>query len=525
MTVSQEDYKRYYYLWHLVAINAITVPNPPASGEVCPEIGGVAWDFTPPADSKAHIALIDMGVAPYHPNLDAPTGDGQILWDDAIDLASHPYGAKYDLLTSFPGTERHLEENVSWLSGLPAGSTIATLSPAEQEIIDEIRSGCGVKRYVHAYDDRYAAHGTSCAGLTSGTSYAADQFGNTGNIATYFGVDPLSKVLPITTSISPSPRELIAAFLYAFSKDVEVILFPRDVADPNHWPGYSKLDDDEKTRIHETKPGEPSQDALAISADWALLSKVITWVSKKIPVVCAAGNDGRSKLIYPASLSADTDNGVISVGAVSYQAFRSGYSNYSSDDHLTVVAPSDDGEVYNRHQIRLDRQAASAGDFHVDDELHKKPGSCTENIPYLPYSPQRLVTLDVPGPRGYVEGTLAGPVAARAKAGDDPAGLYTEFGGTSGACALVAGAIALMQRKSAADLSGKDIKDLFEGLSASPTRHSVAHWYWLPAAVNELQVDDVNGKKDALGNPVLPTKDELFGKAGLLDVAKLLALV
>ncbi|WP_253284665.1 MULTISPECIES: S8 family serine peptidase [unclassified Ruegeria] len=516
MTMGQEDYKRYYYLWHLVAIKAITVQTPPASSQGCPEIGSVEWDF-PDSKREAHIGLIDMGVAPYHPNLVAPpmsTDTDQILWDKAIDLASHPYGARYVDLGAVPASDRHVEKPVALLASIPTGATIAGLNADERAIVDEIRAGCGVERYVQAYDDRYAAHGTSCAGLTSGTAYIGDQYGNTGNIAAYFGVDPLSKVIPITTSISPSPKELIAAFLYAYAQKVHVILLPRDAADPEHWSGYPSLDANEKTRLHETLPGEPDQDAIDIDASWRLLKKVIEWVSLEIPVVCAAGNDGRSELIYPAKMSSDPNNGVISVGAVSYNAYRSGYSNYSS--HLTVVAPSDDGEVYNRHQIRLDRDAAPATDFHWDEDLHKTPGSCTAKIPSVPYASQRLITLDAPGPRGYVEGSLAGPVETRAKAADDPAGLYTEFGGTSGASALVAGVIAMMQRKSANVLKGPAIKGKFTSLTGN-SRFDTSHWYWLNGTTS-LQQDAINGTPT-------PPKDDLFGQAGLLDVKLMLSLV
>ena len=242
---------------------------------------------------------------------------------------------------------------------------------------------------------------------------------------------------------------------------------------------------DEKTRLHETAASEPHGDNIEISASWALLSKVIEWVSKEIPVVCAAGNDGRSELIYPASLSGDTTNGVISVGAVSYQGYRSGYSNYSQD--LTVVAPSDDGEVYNRYQIRLDRKAASATDFWVDS-VHKKPVPPYDAIPTVPFSAPRLLSLDVPGARGYIEGSTVAPVTERRMARDDPSSLYAQFGGTSRASALVAGVVALMQRKATNKLTGEEVKNLFEGLVNDPNRHDTSHWYW-QSGQSTLQIE------------------------------------
>ena len=39
------------------------------------------------------------------------------------------------------------------------------------------------------------------------------------------------------------------------------------------------------------------------------LDEVLTGVAQYVPVVCAAGNDGRSSLVYPASLKADDRRG------------------------------------------------------------------------------------------------------------------------------------------------------------------------------------------------------------------------
>lgn len=69
---------------------------------------------------------------------------------------------------------------------------------------------------------------------------------------------------------------------------------------------------------------------------WHVLKQLILAISRHIPIVCAAGNSGESQLIYPASLAAD-NNGIIAVGAVTVEGFRSGYSNYG--EGLTVVSP------------------------------------------------------------------------------------------------------------------------------------------------------------------------------------------
>jgi hypothetical protein len=241
-------------------------------------------------------------------------------------------------------------------------------------------------------------------------------------------------------------------------------------------------------------------------AAWALLGRIITAVSQEIPVVCAAGNDGRSSLIYPANLSGQASNGIISVGAVSYAGYRSGYSNYGAG--LTVVAPSDDGEVYNRHQMRLDKKSVDFADFWVDG-VYRPP------VTKIPFSAERLVTLDVPGPRGYVDGSRRGPVASRDKAIDDPGSLYTEFGGTSGASALVAGVCALIQRQNTAGrLSGPTVKSRL--ISGAPNL-DLSAWHWLSNPLTPLRRDAVNG------SPV-PTATDLFGLGGLVNVPAALGI-
>lgn len=527
MSDGKENYELYYYLWHLIAIGALEVDTTsPPGAEDCPEITGSIWQGLP--NERRKIALIDMGVARHHPNLGSPNGNqSQVDWDNALDLASHRFGAKY---VDPPANGRHLEDRVGHLAGIDDGNgVVPALTADELDFVGKLKVGLGVNRYVRAYDERYASHGTSCAGLTSGRAYSAGVVPGVSSVAAYFGVDPRSQVIPITTSISPDPAQLIAAFLYAHSLNVDVILVPRDAgtlflneglaSERTIWPQSDRLDDDENTRLHRTPSENPLAALENIDVGWNALDKVIRWVSQDIPIVCAAGNEGRSELIYPASLASDPNSGVIAVGAVSYLGFRSGYSNYSED--LTIVAPSDDGEVYNRHQIRLDREAVSAADHWIEDPgpppefVHLGEETKTP-IPIRDFAPQRLITLDVPGPRGYVEGTLEGPVMDREKATDDPGGLYTQFGGTSGASAIVAGAICLMQRKSSAKLSGTDVKTILLGLGAGSDaeKYGLGHWYW-HAGSGELEAD-------AMNSDTVPPRAHQFGIAGLLNLQRLL---
>lgn len=487
----REAYADYYYLWHLIALGVLQA-TPPALG-ACPTITGAVWDTPAIANGRPiTVALIDMGIAPNHPNLDGPPPaagppPSQIDRANALDLATHRYGARY-----VDGPAGHLEGRAQHLAAINPG-LIATATPPEQDVLNRLQAGLGVIRPVHVYDRHYASHGTACAGLVAGTVFAGDATGLPGGPAAYYGVAPFARVLPITTSVAPDPEQLIAAFLYAHARTVDVILFPRDAGDLGRQAHYDVLDANERTRLDE------SAEATML---WALFGKVIERVSQDIPVVCAAGNDGRSQPIYPASLAGDPANGIIAVGAVSHVGFRSGYANYGPG--LTCVAPADDGEVYNRHQLRLDKQAPEFLDTWVD-AVHTQPPVPAE----IPFSHQRLITLDVPGPRGYAEGSRRGRVRSRDAAVDDPGGLYAEFGGTSGATALAAGMVALMQRKSANRIGGPAIKATIVGVG---TETSLADWYWTNEA--HLRLDAING-------PPAPAAADLFGAGGLLRAANL----
>ena len=507
-----ERYPEYYYLWHLIAIGAISAEAPDI-GDVCPKsIQGVVWTdpaFSPQRPS-AKIAMIDMGVAPHHPNLDPDSAPGsRIDWANAIDLASHRYGAKDSDFAAQPMHSetrgRHLSA-VSWR--VLSSSATTGANPVELDIdaeqvatLERLRNGQGVFRYVGAYGSRYSTHGTCCAGLAVGTTDENAPHGSVGDTIVYYGVDPESIILPITTSISPDPEQLVAAFLYAHAQDADVILFPRDAGFPEKAPFYNQLDANEKTRFDGTEEAKK----------WDLFEKVFLAVSKDIPIVCAAGNDGLDDLIYPARLAADTANGVIAIGAVSYRGFRSGYSNYG--DGLTAVAPSDDGEVYNRYQIRLDEQSPSVLDYFVKD-VNIEPAPPTKVI----YSPQRLVTLDVPGPRGYADGNRETPPKTKQEAMLDAGALYTQFGGTSGASSIVAGVVALMQRQSATRIGGPAIKQRLMNPGGSTPNLDISGWYWLdPAHPGVLEVDGING-------PDAPAEVMQFGSGGLINLRKLLNL-
>lgn len=489
---------RFYWLWHLAALKVITadfgaIPSAlPVQDQSAlrpqssPAITATVWDSIPKAGQvHATAALIDTGVSRAHPNLAS-----RIDVARSIDLTSHRYGAQTEKV--LPGTTPSTrEEKRSYFAGL----NIDTLGPLHLEsheleylesMVAEYRASHGVVRRMIDAEETFAAHGTSCAGLIVGepalvnatgpaTTIADAKINPNTNLLPYFGVDPHSKLVSIRTSFEADPYQFIAAFLYAWSCKVDVIIMPRGLPDPTRAPLQPKNDlmadletwrgrqaADLYARLGAEGPAQPdataAQQGHLPDRPWKILQHLILAISRHIPVVCAAGNDGESQLIYPARL-ADDDNGIIAVGAVTAEGFRSGYSNYG--DGLTVVAPSDDYEVYNRHQTRLDRSdpLLAMHDYSV--------GAARE----FAFSPLDLVTTDLPGVFGYDGGVApwSSVLPGQGNIGVG-GGYYTAFGGTSGASCLIGGLLLLAQRARRAQaltqLNGLQLKALLRGASS-----------------------------------------------------------
>lgn len=469
---------RYFWLWHLAALKLIDAdfgPAPLAIPDVAtsalrdspaPAITATLWDRIGQT-APATVALIDTGVSRLHPNLAS-----RIDTDRSIDLTSHRNGAQ--TLPVVPGTlPTTREESRSFFGGLDlAGLHSLQLDPDEQEYLEamvaEARLSQGVVRRMIDAEETFAAHGTACAGLMVGEPAVVAAEGQTepapphsvltgaaanpnANLLPYFGVDPFSTLLSIRTSFEADPFQFIKAFLYAWACKVDVIVMPRGLPDPVRSRLHPKeeLKADLETwdsrhaadlfaRLH-AMPADPADASAAQPGNqpdrpWKILKHLIVAMSQKIPVICAAGNDGESQLIYPACL-ADEDNGIIAVGAVTPEGFRAGYSNYG--EGLTLVAPSDDYEIYNRHQSRLD----------LTDPLITMHDYTVGGGKSYAFCPLDLVTTDLPGVFGYDAGIAPWssvlPAQGNRGAGG---GYYTAFGGTSGACCLIGGLALLAQR-------------------------------------------------------------------------------
>ena len=474
----------YYYLWHLVALNVIkgnfgSPPTPlPGPSDTAvrnrtrPAVTSTVWDQIPATNPavQTYVALIDVGISPDHPNLAT-----RLDREKSIDLASHRFGARtadpIDPTNPYAAEQKQAFFSNLDLSGLgPLGLSVDDQAFLEG-LASELAASQGCVRQLLNPERLFAAHGTACAGLIAGEPAAIKSEGGqvtppetlfavagpdaepsrNRNVLPYFGVDPFSRLISVRTSFDADPMQYISAFLYAYHQQADVIVLPRGLPDPELAPAAPKPELSVDPQLYrnslaadlvkrlslpggadELDPKSPQVSESSIRL-WRLLRQVIIGVSRKIPIVCAAGNSGESQLIYPANL-ADHQNGIIAVGAVTAEGFRSGYSNYGRG--LTVVAPSDDEEVINRHQLRVDRQSP----FHA---RHAYLAGRTKEYRYSNFS---LLTTDLPGFWGYDQGQqpwASVPFDANRGVGG---GYYTNFGGTSGASALIGGVCSLIQR-------------------------------------------------------------------------------
>jgi subtilisin family serine protease len=335
-------------------------------------------------------------------------------------------------------------------------------------------------------DNRFNAHGTACAGIVA----AALKPG-----VRVVGVAPEATLVPIRISTNFEFKSLIAALAYADDAG-DVILLPRHLpwADPdpgtapaavaqkaqfsppasgiakeefrkfraevrsNSTPASAEeaADYDRKATSSEHKEwqsfkamsSEELSDALADKDDAelsAILQMAIRDVAKRVPIICASGNDGMRSLIYPACLPE-----TVAVGACNEKGYRSTYSQFGKG--LDLVAPSNDLAVEDADVIRLDLDEAN---FRVRAEEERS--ARLNNHPIPPNRPRDLRELmALPQTYGWnLERFGELSIATTDHTGDfgyndEPAGDFclatgdVGFGGTSAAAAQVAGVVALM---------------------------------------------------------------------------------
>ena len=387
-------------LWHLVALGVLTGDHAPRG-----------WD---PARVRcpARVAVIDTSVAMDHPNL-----------RDAIDRA-----LAFDLVSTrlgaFPGRDGQaplgriaLGDTRAAVAGLPGCS--ALLQELTARLAPDRPAWLG--RLQPATSPVFSGHGTAIAGLIGARPVQVAGPDGAPLALPYCGVDPTCRIVPISTGFDTDPEQMILAFLYADLIGADVIVLPRHLPDPLRTvPELSSRSLAGQSLGDLVAPCPVPETAREL---WAELAELVLKISLRRPIVCAAGNENEDYGIYPANLASD-DNGVISVGAVNALGWP---CSYSPADTLTVWAPSTDAERFDRTEMRL-------------DPLGPHPEGIPEGA-FDRFSPLQVISTDVPGQGGYATSPHEGP---EPEDGLREFGSYfCRFGGTSAACAIIGGLLAL----------------------------------------------------------------------------------
>ncbi len=403
-----QTYPQYDALWHLRTLGVLDSNDAP--------VGWSASQQTKPT----RVAIIDTSVAVQHPNLQGVINKELSLDFFSARLGSFPYLPDNQL------TLRNLDLN--WGTNIADGLPLTVRLLAE--FVDRLSNGSNV----HANgvqpctSPAFSTHGTSIAGLVGARPCVSTQLLSTGEFAPlplpYSGVDPMCEIVQISTNFDPEPEGLILAFLYAELIGADVVLLPRNIADPHRMVpelGDVKVDGQSLTDLVRQVAQPDEQSEL-----WSELAALIVNVSQERPVVCAAGNSNEDNAIYPANLASE-HNGIISVGAVNAKGYR---SSYSSSRNITVMAPSNDAQTFDAAEVRLDEL----------DPDYDPVGVPVPNANHK-FSSYDVISTDVPGPAGYSGNAF--PNAVFDGAMREYGSYFSRFGGTSAASALVAGFLSL----------------------------------------------------------------------------------
>ena len=286
----------------------------------------------------------------------------------------------------------------------------------------------------------FDAHGTACAGIV-GAADCKD--------TDVVGVAPKCSLVPVRINANFEPAALEAALEHAASVG-DVILLPRYLPQASADKAKADLSDREREREEGLRS----------------LERTLRRIAKNKPVVCAAGNDGKKGLVFPACLPE-----TIAVGACNEKGWRSTYSQYG--ENLFVMAPSNDVLIETKDFVRLDKDEVER---RVRDEQER--ARLRDGHPILagPYDGRALKDMRQARDDHLAEfGERA--IATTDNLGDagyNPDGDYCKadgtfgFGGTSAAAAQIAGVIALMLAANA-KLKG-NVKAIRERLQAAASR-------------------------------------------------------
>lgn len=482
----------YSAYWHLLASGILRV-----------EGGKIKSDVWVNPDRPVYVAMIDNGVDIQHPYVESGICH-------AIDLTAMPASVMDPSdIARMPGPFVGIVAAIDELKSAHAAE-INTNGGNEEDsghVLDvedfSVLTAFAARfESLAAFDNtapntanrRFSMHGTSAAGLVMARPPNQPLEKVPANL-NYYGADPAAFLIPITTSYAARPEKLLLAFLYALARKADVIFVPRSFS----W----SLIDDENVTSEAPMGKSNAHNAAEDAKNWRLLRKVIIAVSKLVPVVCASGNSGESRLIAPAVLANENEfggaNGVIAVGAMNYFGMRASYSTYG--EGLTLVAPSDDGEMFTRDQIRLDNTDRTVSDFpygimavrkNMDDRIYD-------------YAYQDILAIDIAGEFGWDTDNVDDGAATQY------GGYFTGFGGTSAASAIVAGVCSLVQRTAKSKPGGKRLTgiEMKDHLAKHARKKGLPH-IGGAGDTTEFKPDFINGAQ--------LTPEQAFG-AGLIDAA------
>lgn len=410
-----------FYLWHLEEIGVLKDRKP-----------GDLWHSAKAAEEKVCVAIVDTGVDPGHPNLGGallpqvdfgPDVNGVVYRDDAVEAKT-------------PMRDDRIKALDDWLAK-------SRFEKSQLELIAAFLKGINEERRVLSLRDpsRYCgAHGTATAGLIGGRPPEKREAG----AIAYYGVNPWCRILPIATPYSHELLPVIHGLIYAFCAGADVIHLPRGIANPNERAAFLK-DSPYTTRIDSAPlarlPDSMKADQAALSvlvAQQVILESLLTFLAGNVYLVLTAGNDGLSDVLsYPAAAfvsngEAGTQQAII-VGAKNANGVVSAYSNgakISEENVILSYMPSNDSFAFDETHHSIDLRS-----------LFWLPAAAIPKEPAT-YSPWGILSTDVRGGYGYAAG-----LADELPDDDDdegPGALYTSFGGTSAASALMAGMISLL---------------------------------------------------------------------------------
>ncbi|MEM6889643.1 MAG: S8 family serine peptidase [Pseudomonadota bacterium] len=481
------------YLWPHIAV-----------GLAEHEFVGDAWSVKPDprwldtgATRKSRVAIIDNGLCRSHPNLPKQATTGRIDFSHDRAGSTYPWRDK--------GKNR-VDENEKQVASLIGRIEDETSRALIQKMVDDARA-----LHVHEVKgvpdpcDRFSAHGTACAGLVAGRTLNGDPNANPWAIK-YLGMDPFADIIPINTPYNYEYWPVTNGLIWALRQGADVILLPRGVYD---LPDTTQLDAEYGTEDPDRHPrftrltNKDSHDYDRLAQDKEEFEQVLAIISRLIPVVVSAGNDGTDELQYPARLVKGTAPHLIVVGACTARGIKSTYSNgqrIASHDGVTVFAPSDDqGEIsqsvmrYNERDWRGRQLTLDVHTEDTDDRINE-------------YSPFGVLAIDIPGTWGYsalfdedLEYNDEGQSAdLQYTLQHSPGALYTMFGGTSAASSIVAGLLSTHQMRQNVPKTGQAMKD------------------HLLATAHKPGVDLLDAHESEYG----PTKSKVV--QGLIDAKKLI---